>query len=91
MIKELEINEKTHTYIWEWKKIEFRTWKLATQTDWSIVVSLWDTVLLVTTVLNRNPNPESDFLPLTIEFKENYYAWWKIYPRYDRRKWPRRL
>jgi polyribonucleotide nucleotidyltransferase len=88
MIKELEINEKTHTYIWEWKKIEFRTWKLATQTDWSIVVSLWDTVLLVTTVLNRNPNPESDFLPLTIEFKENYYAWWKIWWwQYNKREW----
>lgn len=88
MIKKLEIKEKKLNHLWEWKNLEFNSGKLAPQSDWSVVVSLGDTTILVTAVMNPNPNEESDFLPLTIDFKETYYAWWKIWwPQYQKREW----
>jgi polyribonucleotide nucleotidyltransferase len=33
-----------------------------------------DNVLLVTTVMNKYPKPELDFLPLTIDRREMYSA-----------------
>lgn len=88
MIEKLEINEIKKTFLWEWKNFEIKTWKLATQSDWSIVVTLWETSLLVTAVMNENPDEDKDFLPLTIDCRESFYAWWKIWwALYIRREW----
>ena len=88
MIKKLNIEEKTFSTLWEWKKLEFKSWKLAPQADWSVLVRLWDTTLLVTAVMNKNPDPNKDFMPLTVDFRESYYAWWKIWWNpYQKREW----
>ena len=88
MIKKQEINEKIFSTLWEGKKLEFKSWKLAPQADWSVVVRLWDTTLLVTAVMNKDPDPNKDFMPLTIDFRESYYAWWKIWWNpYQKREW----
>lgn len=88
MLEKLKINETKKTFIWEWKEIEITTWKLAPQSWWSVTIRLWDTELLCTAVINPDPNKNNDFLPLTIEFKETYYASWKIWwwP-YNKREW----
>ena len=88
MIKKLEINEKIFSTLWEGKQLEFRSWKLAPQADWSVVVRLGDTTLLVTAVMNKNPDPNKDFMPLTVDFRESYYAWGKIWWNpYQKREW----
>jgi polyribonucleotide nucleotidyltransferase len=60
------------------KQLSFSTGKLAPQEDGSIVISLGETILLVTAVLNKNPLPDKDFLPLMIDFRESYAAAGKI-------------
>lgn len=88
MINKLNIEEQKISMIWEWKKLEFKSWKLAPQTWGSIIISLWDLVLLVTATFNKNPNQENDFMPLTIEFNEKYYASWKIWwSQFNKREW----
>jgi polyribonucleotide nucleotidyltransferase len=37
-----------------------------------------DNVFLVTAVMKRNPDPNKDFLPLTVDFRESYSAAGKI-------------
>lgn len=88
MISKLNVEEKKSSFVWEGKKFEFSSWKLANWCDGSVVVRFADTSLLVTCVMNREPNLESDFLPLAIDFKETFYAWWKIWwAAYTRREW----
>ncbi len=88
MIEKLQIEEKSKKFLWEWKNFELKTWKLASQSDWSVVVSLWDTSLLVTAVMNESPDEDKDFMPLTIDCRESFYAAWKIWwAIYIRREW----
>jgi polyribonucleotide nucleotidyltransferase len=54
--------------------LEFKSGKLAPQADGSVVVRLGDTELLVTAVMNKKPDPNKDFMPLTVDFRESYYA-----------------
>lgn len=88
MIQKLQTNEKIFSTDWEWKQLSFKSGLLANQSDGSIVINLWDTTLLITAVLNRNPDPDKDFMPLTIDFRESFYAggkiWWVVYTR---REW----
>lgn len=58
--------------------IKFATGKLAPQADGAVVVSLDDNMFLVTAVMKKNPDPNKDFLPLTVDFRESYSAAWKI-------------
>lgn len=54
------------------------TGKFAGQADGSVVVRYDDNVFLVTAVMNKNPDPNKDFLPLTVDFRESYSAAGKI-------------
>ncbi len=84
----IKINEISEEILWEWKKLIFSSGKLAPQADWSVVVRLGDTSLLVTAVMEKNPDPNKDFLPLTIDFRETYYSAWKIWGSpYQKREW----
>lgn len=87
-MKKIIIQEKKSTFNREWKQLEFKSWKLAPQADWSVIISLWETSLLVTAVMWREADENKDFLPLTVEFKETYYAAWKIWwGQYNKREW----
>lgn len=73
---------------WAWKKCFFESWELAFLADWAVTSSFDETCLLTTAVMNKYPDENKDFLPLTIDFRESYYAGWKIgWPAYQKREW----
>lgn len=47
---------------------------LAEQTNGSLLVKSGDTVVLVTAVLGKKDRTDIDFLPLSVEFEEKFYA-----------------
>jgi len=59
------------------KVITFETGKLAKQADGSIVARLGDTMVLCTAVCGGK-RPGQNFFPLTVEYREKYYAGGKI-------------
>jgi polyribonucleotide nucleotidyltransferase len=60
------------------KTLKIETGRLAKQADGAVVVRLGDTVVLVTACFDKNPMEEGDFLPLTVDYRENQYAAGKI-------------
>jgi len=52
--------------------------KLAGQADGAVVAQLGDTVVLATAVMSKNQKIGADFLPLTVDYEEKYYARGKI-------------
>ena len=56
------------------REIEISTGKLAKQADGSVVVKMGDTMLLGTVVAARDAKPDTDFMPLSVEYKEKYAA-----------------
>lgn len=78
MIIKKTIDEKVFTYDWHGKKLTFKTGKLAPQADGAISIQLEDNIFLVTAVMNKNPDPNKDFMPLMIDFRESYSAAGKI-------------
>ncbi|MCS6983028.1 MAG: polyribonucleotide nucleotidyltransferase [Candidatus Absconditabacterales bacterium] len=58
--------------------LSFETGKLAPQADASVVVRLGDNVLLVTVCIEKTPNPDKDFLPLTVDWRDSYGSAGKI-------------
>jgi len=51
---------------------------MAVLADGSVTLRLDGNMFLFTAVLERSPRPETDFLPLTVDFRENYAAAGKI-------------
>ena len=64
---------KTFEYA-EGKTISIETGKLAKQADGSVVVRMGDTMLLATVVSAKDAKEGVDFMPLTVEYKEKYFA-----------------
>ncbi len=60
------------------KTLTLETGRLAKQADASILVHYGDSRVLVTAVSNKEPKPGIDFMPLTVEFAERFYAAGKI-------------
>ena len=56
------------------RTISIETGRLAKQADGAVVVRSGDTVVLVTACAAANPREGIDFLPLTVDYKENTYA-----------------
>ncbi len=54
--------------------IEIETGKLAKQADGSVVVKQGDTMLLATVVSAKEAKADVDFMPLSVDYKENYAA-----------------
>ena len=54
--------------------LSFETGKLAKQADGAVVVRSGDTVVLVTACAAPTPRQGIDFLPLTVDYRENTYA-----------------
>ncbi|MFN3821826.1 MAG: polyribonucleotide nucleotidyltransferase, partial [bacterium] len=52
--------------------------KIARQADGAAWVQYGDTVLLGTVVSSREPRPGVDFLPLTVDYREKFFAAGKI-------------
>lgn len=52
--------------------IEIETGKLAKQADGAVVLKMGDTMLLATVVAAKDAKPDTDFMPLQVEYKEKY-------------------
>jgi polyribonucleotide nucleotidyltransferase len=55
-------------------QVTIETGELAKQADGSVVVSMGDTVVLVTAVARKEVDPKKDFFPLTVNYIEKTYA-----------------
>src|SRR5438045_2564902 len=58
--------------------LSFETGRMAKQSDGAVVVRLGDTVVLATANALRDAKAGVDFLPLTVDYRENTYAAGKI-------------
>ncbi len=54
------------------RQITIETGKLAKQADGSVVVSMGNTKLLATVVAAKDPKPDVDFMPLSVDYKEKF-------------------
>ena len=85
MIDKLKIEKKEFSFNWNDKPITFETWMLASQAEWSVVVHFWWIKFLATATINKNPDENKDFTPLTVDFREMFYSagkiWWAPYKR----------
>ncbi len=60
------------------KVLSLETGKIAKQADGAVVVQYGDTVILATAVASRTPLEKTDFIPLSVEYREKAYAAGKI-------------
>lgn len=67
-----------HQADWHGHSFSVESGKLAGQADGAVVVKYDDNMFLVTAVMNKNPDANKDFLPLTLDFRESYSAAGKI-------------
>lgn len=68
------------------KEITVETGKLAKQADGSVVVRMGNTILLATVCAAAEAKPGTDFLPLTVDYREKFYANGKIPGNFFRRE-----
>ncbi len=59
-------------------QLTLETGEIARQASGAVMVSLDDTVVLVTVVGRKDAKPEQDFFPLTVDYQERTYAGGKI-------------
>jgi polyribonucleotide nucleotidyltransferase len=59
-------------------KLTLETGEIARQATGAVMVSLDDTMVLVTVVARKDISPEQDFFPLTVDYQERTYAAGKI-------------
>ncbi len=55
-------------------QVTLETGEMARQADGAVVVSMGDTVVLVTAVARKAADPKKDFFPLTVNYVEKTYA-----------------
>jgi polyribonucleotide nucleotidyltransferase len=60
------------------KKIILETGKLAKQADGAVLAQCGETIVLATVVAAKEAKEDVDFFPLTVEYREKYYAAGKI-------------
>jgi polyribonucleotide nucleotidyltransferase len=72
----LSVSRQTFSY--GAHSVTIETGRLARQADGAVVVTMGDTVVLVTAVGRREPVPGRDFFPLTVNYVEKTYAAGKI-------------
>ena len=58
--------------------LTLETGEIARQANGAVLVSLGDTVVLVSAVAAKQPKPGQDFFPLTVDYQEKTYAAGKI-------------
>ncbi|MEK6734151.1 MAG: polyribonucleotide nucleotidyltransferase [Pseudomonadota bacterium] len=63
---------------WAGSKLKIETGKIARQSDGAVMVTYGDTMVLCTAVTSNEPKEGIDFLPLTVHYKEMYFASGKI-------------
>ena len=72
------------------QQLTLETGEIAKQASAAVMVSLGDTVVLVTVVGRKDAKPEQDFFPLTVDYIEKTYAAGKIPGGFLKREGPLR-
>lgn len=55
-------------------RLTLETGEIARQAHGAVLVTMDDTVVLVTVVGDKNTKPEQDFFPLTVDYQEKFYS-----------------
>ena len=56
------------------KKLSIETGRYAKQSNGAVMVSYGDTMVLVTAVASKKANTTLDYFPMSVEYKERYFA-----------------
>ena len=72
--------------MWGRHQLTLETGEIARQASSAVMVTMEDTVVLVTVVGARNAKPGQDFFPLTVDYQERTYAAGKIPGGFFRRE-----
>lgn len=67
-------------------EISFETGRMAKQADGAILISMGETIVMVTAVAGKEPRPGVDFMPLTCEYRPRAYANGRIPGSFFRRE-----
>jgi polyribonucleotide nucleotidyltransferase len=71
---------------WGGRKLVLETGKVARQADGAVVAAYGETTVLATVVSNKEPREGLDFLPLTVNYQEKFYAAGRIPGGYFKRE-----
>src|SRR5215470_8480567 len=73
---------------WGGRKLVLETGKIARQADGAVVATYGETKVLATVVAAKEPREGVDFLPLTVDYQEKFYAAGRIPGGYFKREGP---
>src|SRR5215204_3435854 len=71
---------------WGGRKLVLETGKIARQADGAVLATYGDTTVLATVVAAKQPREGVDFLPLTVDYQEKFYAAGRIPGGYFKRE-----
>src|SRR3982750_1110091 len=71
---------------WGGRKLTLETGKVARQADGAVIATYGETTVLAAVVAAKAPKPGIDFLPLTVNYTEKYYAAGRIPGGYFKRE-----
>src|SRR5260221_3141935 len=71
---------------WGGRKLVLETGKVARQADGAVVATYGETKVLATVVAAKEPREGVDFLPLTVDYQEKFYAAGRIPGGYFKRE-----
>jgi polyribonucleotide nucleotidyltransferase len=71
---------------WAGRKLLLETGKIARQADGAVVATYGESKVLATVVANKEPREGLDFLPLTVDYQEKFYAAGRIPGGYFKRE-----
>jgi len=80
------LNPVKKSLMWGRHQLTLETGEIARQASGAVMVTMEDTVVLVTVVGARNAKPGQDFFPLTVDYQERTYAAGKIPGGFFRRE-----
>ena len=80
------MNPVKKSLMWGRHQLTLETGEIARQASSAVMVTMEDTVVLVTVVGARNAKPGQDFFPLTVDYQERTYAAGKIPGGFFRRE-----
>ncbi len=80
------LNPVKKTLMWGRHQLTLETGEIARQASGAVLVTMEETVVLVTVVGARNAKPGQDFFPLTVDYQERTYAAGKIPGGFFRRE-----
>src|SRR5580693_2882716 len=79
-------NTQTVELDWGGRPLKLETGKVARQADGAVFATYGQTTVLATVVASKQPKPGIDFLPLTCNYQERFYAAGRIPGGYFKRE-----